>query len=561
MPESGIPDDGEESADSPATGRSAARTGPADEGRPPGRAAARKARAKGGRGRKKPKPRWKRVLMWSSGSLALVVLAVGGGAFLYVEYLNSRIERAPLDLGNSDIEAPEANAAGQRPLNILLLGSDSRDGEENQRLGGRADLAGEPVRADVQILLHASADRSNATLISIPRDTQVPIPECTDPESGEVYSAQESASINTAMYYGGPGCVVATWKELTGVYIDHFMMVEFAGVVDMADAIGGVPVCVDANMEDPKTHLRLEEGENILEGEDAIQWLRTRYAFADGSDVGRTKAQQMYLSNMVEELQGNMSVGDAGQLMDLAEAAVDALTVDDALGSVTSLYDLGNDLGSIPNDRINMITLPNLPDPANPDVTLIPDPEPAEELFALVRDDRPIDGEDAPEGEAEETEEPADEEPFDPALVQVAVQNGTGADGQLPVDGRASEITDALRAAGFAGAETDSSAVVAESESTVYYGDVADQAAAEAIAEALGLPGSAVRNSTSHDGLTLVVGADWREGAAFPQEAAGDEGGEGGAGEPSGGGSAIDPEDIHSGEDDDCMAINPENTW
>ncbi|MFI7272691.1 LCP family protein [Streptomyces sp. NPDC049879] len=559
MPESGIPDDGEETSGTEGGGRRADRAGAGAEGRPPGRAAARKARAKGGRGRKKPKPRWKRVLIWTSGSVALLVLAVGGGAFLYIEYLNSKIDRAPRDLGDSDIAAPEPDENGNTPLNILLIGSDSRDGEENQRLGGRADLAGDPVRADVQILLHASADRSNATLISIPRDTQVPIPQCTDPETDEVYPAHESASINTAMYYGGPGCVVATWQDLTGVYIDHFMMVEFYGVVQMADAIGGVPVCVDANMEDPKTGLRLEEGPNTLEGEDALQWLRTRYAFGDGGDVGRARAQQMYMSSMAEELQGNMSLGDAGQLMDLAEAAVDALTVDDALGSVTSLYDLGQDLQRIPADRINMITLPNLPDPANPDVTLVPDQEPAEELFALVRDDRPLDGEEeAPAGgDGEEGgEPPAEEEPIDPALVPVAVQNGTGADGLAPVDGRAGDITDALRAAGFARAETDSSAVVAESQTSVYYGDVDDRPAAEAIAEALGLPGSAVRNSTTHDTVTLVVGADWREGTEFPQEAAEEEEG---AGE---GGSAIDPDAVHSTEDnDDCMPINPLYTW
>ncbi|WP_240796314.1 LCP family protein [Streptomyces sp. RFCAC02] len=514
------------------------------------------------RSRKKPKSLRRRIVLWVSGSLAFLLVAGAGAAWFYIDYLNGRIEKAPLDLGNSDIAPPEPDEHGNTPLNILLIGSDSRDGEENQRLGGRADLAGDPVRADVQILLHVAADRSNATLISIPRDTQVPIPECTDPETDEVYPAQESASINTAMYYGGPGCVVATWKELTGAWIDHFIMVEFEGVVDMADAIGGVPVCVDANMQDPKTGLRLEEGDNILEGDDALQWLRTRYAFEDGSDVGRTKAQQMYLSNMVEELQGSASLTDPGQLMDLAEAAVDALTVDDSLGSVQALYSLGSDLRNIPNDRINMVTLETLPDPNNPEVTVVPDPEPMDALFAQVRADEAIDGEDdssaggEDSGEGDGSGEEETEEAPDPADIAVAVQNGTGADGLLPVEGRATDITEALHDLGFTAASTDTTAA-SLSETAVYYADVADQPAAESIADALGLPRSAVRNSSEHTGVVLVVGADWREGTAFPESS--DEPADGSTAEDDS--PAVESEDIISGDSEKCMHVNPLYTW
>ncbi|MDT0346797.1 LCP family protein [Streptomyces litchfieldiae] len=511
------------------------------------------------RARKKPKPRWRRILVWSAGSLAVLIAGVAVAGWLYIEHLNDNITKRDRSNGGSDLQPPEPNANGETPLNILLLGSDSREGEENQELGGATDLAGGPVRADVQMLLHASADRSNMTLISIPRDTQVAIPECTDPETGEVYPADDSDSINNALSHGGPGCVVDTWQNLTGVYIDHFMMVDFAGVVDMADAVGGVPVCVEDNIHDPKSGLRLEAGESVVEGEEALQWLRTRKAFGNGSDVGRTRAQQMYLSNMVDELQNSTSLTNTSELMNLAEAATNALTVNHEIGTVQDLYNLGGDLRQVPNDRINMVTLPWLPDPANPDVTIIPDPEKSEDLFSMVRDDIPLDDPDARPADPEESEDGASaspEETADPAdQIGIAVRNGTDDGIQGPVEGRAGDITDELHRLGFTAAATDTTPA-AEQSTILYYSDIADQANAEAVAEALGLPHSAIRTSSDVEGLTLVIGADWREGTAYP-EAAPDESGSPEEDEP-----AVDSEDIISGSNgDDCMPVNPDYVW
>ncbi|MEV1006649.1 LCP family protein [Streptomyces sp. NPDC049881] len=524
-------------------------------GPPPSPAPATGGRAQ--RRRKKPKPRWRRALVWGSGALAFVVLAVAVGAYLYIRHLNGNLDKEELNLGNSQVERSQPNAAGQTPLNILLLGSDSREGAENAALGGGGDGG---QRADVQILMHASADRSNVTLISIPRDTMVSIPECTDPETGEVYPAVTKAAINSSLGHGGPGCTVATWEELTGIPIDHFMMLDFAGVVSMADAVGGVPVCVDKNIDDPDSHLRLPAGESVVEGEQALQWLRTRHAFGDGSDVGRTKAQQMYLSNMVDELQNSTSLTNTGQLMDLAEAATNALTVDHGLGSVQKLYDLGQDLRSVPGDRMNSVTLPWLPDPDDEN-RIVPDTAEAEALFALVRDDIPLDDQDAAPAESgADTSAEATADPED--AIPVAVRNGTGADGQVPVDGRAAVITDHLLSLGFTQAATDAT-MSSEVTSRVLYADEADKPNAQAVAEALGLPGSAVRISTSVDQVTLIIGADWREGTEFvpPSEAPAPDDGGSGTGEGSGGdggGQAVDEEDILSGADSDtCMEVNP----
>ncbi len=497
--------------------------------------------------------------MWTAGSLAVLVAGVAVAGYLYLEHLNGNITKRDRSAGGSDLAPPEPNANGETPLNILLLGSDSRDGEENAELGGASDLAGGPVRADVQMLLHASADRSNISLVSIPRDTQVPIPECTDPETGETYPADPSASINTALSHGGPGCVVDTWQDLTGVYIHHFMMVDFAGVVDMADAVGGVPVCVTDNVDDPKSGLRLEAGESVIEGEQALQWLRTRRGFEDGSDIGRTRAQQMYLSNMVEELQSSTSLTNTTELMDLAEAATNALTVNHEIGSVQDLYNLAGDLRQVPNDRINMVTLPWLPDPAAPDVTIIPDPAKAEDLFAMLRDDIPLDDPDARPADPEDSREPGEESPEatpdPPAEVEVAVRNGTGTALQAPVSGRAGVITGELHRLGWTAAATDATAA-SEETTTLLYPDIADQANAEAVAEALGVPHGAVRASTEVDRVTLVIGADWREGTAYPEQPTGET-----TAPEDDGGPAVEEEDITSGRSSDCMEVNPAYTW
>lgn len=576
------------SADDSEAGHPAGAEGPAGPDGPDGPAPVA-GRSTGPTSRQRParrRPLWRRVLVWTAGSLAVVVAAAAVAGWLYIRHLNDNLDKEELYLGEGEMAGSQPNADGQTPMNILLLGSDSRDGEANQELGGAVDLAGGAKRADTQILLHVAADRSNATLISIPRDTQVTIPTCTDPDTGEVYPEEQSASINTSLSHGGPGCTVATWHELTGIPIDHFMMVDFEGVVEMADAVGGVPVCVKDNVFDPDSGLRLPAGEHIVQGEQALQWLRTRHGFEDGSDIGRTRAQQMYLSNMVRELQAGTSLTDPGRLMDLAEAATSALTVDHGLGSVNKLYDLGEDLRQVPNERINMVTMPWLPDPENPEVTVIPEPVAAEELFAMVREDIPIDrpheGGDAQDGAAGEAggdegaggASPSPSGDEDPAVdaqpaaeIPIAVRNGTGYGDLAPVNGRAGELVAELQRLGFLSALSDATPASQESTTLLYPSDDEAQARAnaEAVAQALGLPDTALQPTTAVTQLTLVVGADWREGASYPGGQPSDDatGGDDGAGAGAGGGGVpVDPDDIISGRDQDtCMEVNPNYTW
>ncbi|MFE0208474.1 LCP family protein [Streptomyces sp. NPDC058985] len=468
----------------------------------------------GGTGGRRPR-RARRALRWTGLALAVVLAGTAGAGYLYYEHLNGNIQQDPLNLGDGKVAAPTPNAAGQTPLNILVIGSDARDSEKNQQLGGARETFGSTPLADVQMLVHLSADRSNMSVVSMPRDTLVEIPKCTDPDDGKVYPATDGRVMtNQSLGHGGPGCTVATWQELTGIHIDHFVMVDFAGVVAMADAVGGVPVCVDADIHsrDGEGHgsgLKLEKGTHPVKGEQALQWLRTRYGFEDGSDLARAKAQHMYLNSMVRVLRENATLSNPNKLRRLAEEATSALTVDPGLDSVKKLYDLSDELRRVKPERITMTTMPNRYVGARVEPT-----EDAEQLFRLVREDIALDGKDAkkkPESEPEEPDDPA--APDDEIAVQV--RNGTRTDRLGAAGGRANTVAGLLVERGFTRAVADPSVLPNEERTLVRYPSADLEGDARRVAKSLGIPASSVERSTDVSGVTLVVGADWREGGAY----------------------------------------------
>ncbi|MFE9775031.1 LCP family protein [Streptomyces sp. NPDC005931] len=492
--------------------------------------------------------RGRRLLKWSAAVLALLIIGAAGAGYLYYRHLNGNIEQDPLNLGDHQVAEPTPNAAGQTPLNILLIGSDARDTEENQQLGGARETFGSTPLADVQMLVHLSADRTNMSVISMPRDTLVTIPKCTDPDDGTVYPASEGRVMtNQSLGHGGPGCTVATWQELTGIHIDHFVMVDFAGVVAMADAVGGVPVCVDANIHsrDSQGHgsgLKLPEGTHPVKGEQALQWLRTRYGFEDGSDLARAKAQHMYMNSLVRQLRENATLSSPNKLRRLAEQATEALTVDPGLDTVKKLYDLSNELRKVEPERITMTTMPNRYVGARVEPT-----EDAEKLFRLVREDVALDGKDEKPAAATPGATPSDAAAPD-GEIAVQVRNGTRTDTLAAAPGRSSAVAGLLEEKGFTDASADTTSSLSETRTVVRYPSADLEGDARRVAEALGIPSDAVKRSTDVSGVTLVVGADWREGTAYTAPEQDD----------------TTPESAHAlnGADDTaCMRVDPAFTW
>ncbi|WP_191878001.1 LCP family protein [Streptomyces filipinensis] len=468
--------------------------------------------------------RRRRALRWSATVLAVVILGTAGAGYLYYQHLNSNIRKGQRSSGDDSkaVRTP-ANAAGQTPLNILLIGSDSRNTPEDLKLGGHRQSVGAPPLADVQMLIHLSADRKSAAMVSIPRDTRVHIPECTDPKTGKKYPETDDI-INTTLARGGAGCTLATWEDLTGVYIDHWMMIDFAGVVNMADAIGGVEVCVKQNVWDHPTPaqpggsgLKLKAGTQKIYREQALQWLRTRHAW--GSDLMRARAQHMYLNSMIRTLKKQNVFTDSGRLMDLAEAATKSLQVSEEIGTVKKLYDLAMELKSVPTNRITSMTMPHVDDPQNGE-HVVPDQANADKMWQMLRDDVPFDKNGKPSAAQQVANTtPATKTPStDPGRLGVLVRNATRTATAAAVGGRANDISEVLAQKGYTRATTDTSATLSEDSTVVQYPSADLQGDAQAVARALGIPTTAVKQSTDVSGVTVVVGADWRTGTGYPKQ-------------------------------------------
>ncbi|WP_328550391.1 MULTISPECIES: LCP family protein [unclassified Streptomyces] len=504
-------------------------------------------------GRRRPK-RKHRVLRWSATTLAVLILGTAGAGYLYYQHLNGNIQKGQRSSGDSKATRTGPNAAGQTPLNILLIGSDSRNSAENLKLGGHRESVGAPPLADVQMLIHLSADRKSAAMVSIPRDTRVHIPTCKDPDTGKVYPATDDI-INTTLARGGAGCTLNTWQDLTGVYIDHWMMVDFAGVVRMAHAVGGVDVCVKQNVWDRSTAaqrggsgLKLKAGTHKVDDVQALQWLRTRHAW--GSDLMRARAQHMYLNSMIRTLKGQNVFTDSGRLMDLAEAATKSLKVSEEIGSVKKLYDLAMEMKSVPTNRLTSMTMPNVEDPQNGE-HVVPAAG-ADRIWQMLRDDVPLDKNgkrsDARQvgSQAAATKSPS----TDPSRLGVLVRNATRTSTETAVDGRAGTISQALVQAGFSRAALDTSASGSEESTVVRYPSADLQGDAQAVAKALGIPMSAVKRSTDVSGVTVVVGSDWRTGTHYPK-----------ASKPKAGDLPSGSDAINGSDSTPCMDVYKPYQW
>ncbi|WP_308012142.1 LCP family protein [Actinacidiphila acidipaludis] len=310
-----------------------------------------------------------------------VLLTAAGVAFEYFR-LNGNLRDMPLFggiVGDAGHERPDA--FGRTPVNVLVIGSDTRAGSADCRLGGDC---GPGQNADVDMVLHLSADRSHATVLSIPRDTVTDLPACRRPKGG--VAPAHRGPVNSTLQFG-PGCTVAAVHTLTGIPIDHFVLADFAGVVRLSDAVGGVPVCVDRNVYDPYSHLKLARGDHSLKGEAALEFLRSRHSFGDGSDLGRTDAQHLFLASLARRLRGSGSLTDPSGMLDLADAATKALTVDPGLASVNRLAGLAQDVRKVPSARFGFTTMPSIPDPGDHN-RLVPGPG-ADHVFSMLAADVP----------------------------------------------------------------------------------------------------------------------------------------------------------------------------
>ncbi|KDN84292.1 LCP family protein [Kitasatospora cheerisanensis] len=472
---------------------------------------------------------------------------VGTGGYFYWR-LNANISSFDRDgISKDRPAAAEADAQGRRPMNILLIGSDSRDGA-NKDLGGGEEGG---ARSDTTILLHVYADHKHAVGVSFPRDALVNIPKCMLPNKNWT-KPQTNVMFNSAFSVGNseqgnPACTQNTVEALTGLRVDHTMVVNFEGFAAMTKAVGGVEVCLpnaiyekDLNPNLPKKGKEIyPKGVQKVEGQAALDYVRLRHGIGDNSDVGRMQRQQAFLSSLIKSVKTKgMSPTN---LLPLADAATKSLTVDPDLAGVDKLLDLGMSLKDIDLHDIKFLTTPWHYEKERIGLN---HPE-VDQLWAALKADRTLDGQDASGGGASPARasrrallRPPAAPAANGAGIKVGVYNGT------TTGGLGTKASATLKAANFTVTMTANAANQNHATTVVQYGS-GQKANAQAVAALF--PGATIE-AGSAAGISLVLGKDY---AAT-------------AGGTATGGGAADPgpvstsvaNDARSADDDVCSNVS-----
>ncbi|KAB8190407.1 LytR family transcriptional regulator [Nonomuraea phyllanthi] len=305
--------------------------------------------------RSRPRRRW--AAWWTAG----LVAAATAAAVVVPTLIVSDRHTAPAPAAWRSVDM-----SGTR--NVLLIGSDTREGPGNAKYGPQQARSDVGQRSDTIVIVHIPADRGTATAVSIPRDSMVAIPRCGS-------SPAQRNMINAAYDLGGAACLRKTLESLTGLRIQHTVEVDFTGFKKMVNALGGVEVTLRRPVDDRASKLKLPAGKNHLDGEAALGYVRLRY-YGDGSDIARVKRQQQLVQAMLKKARSGLS--SPTSLKTFLSSVRDAVTTD---LSVESLYALATDLSKT---ELTFTTVPWEPDTQDRNRLQWKQPE-ARELFSGLK--------------------------------------------------------------------------------------------------------------------------------------------------------------------------------
>ncbi|MET9847432.1 LCP family protein [Streptomyces ossamyceticus] len=332
--------------------------------------------------RRKPREGHSRAalaVVWTAAGV--LVLGGTGVGYLYFK-LNGNLKSVDINQALGTDRPLDVDDGSQ---DILVLGSDTRSGN-NKKLGGGVDDGS--ARSDTAMIVHVYEGHKKASVVSIPRDTLVERPECTDTH-GKTYPAARPAMFNSAYSTGGAACAVKTVESMTGIRMDHYIEVDFAGFEKLINVLGGVDITTTKDIKDPDSHLNLKAGEHTLTGKQALGLVRTRHGVGDGSDLGRIQLQQAFIKALLEQVKEVGIFSNPKKLYDLADTATDAVTTDSDLDDVKDLASFAGGLKGIGAKNMTMVTMPVQYDPADPNRVLV-DEAKSKRVWAALRADKPI---------------------------------------------------------------------------------------------------------------------------------------------------------------------------
>ena len=316
-----------------------------------------------------------------------LIVAITSGVILLVASVAGIFGFAARNLAGN-IEALEVISspkpvAETGPLNILLMGTDTRT-DQGGGFGSEVEYGG-TGRSDTTILIHLSNDRKSAIAVSIPRDSVVNIPACTKEDGTTV--AERTDLFNSAFASAGPACTVKTLETLTGVTINHAVIVDFIGFSNVVDALGGIKVCLTEAIDEPVENgagIQLPAGVQVVDGKNALGLMRARYSLADGSDLRRIERQQELISITIDQITDMNLITDLPALYKVLNAATSSLRMDPGLSDLDSLVTLSTSLSSMGSQNVSFVTVPY---ESTPDGNRVQWTESANELWSAIIND------------------------------------------------------------------------------------------------------------------------------------------------------------------------------
>jgi LCP family protein required for cell wall assembly len=367
-----------------------------------------------------------------TGAMSAFVLLTSGGAWAFQNYVTGAIDKVRVGGLGKGKDGPKGAMA------ILVAGVDRREGLTRAQQKA-AKLGHDPgERSDTMELVHVSRNHDRVSIVSLPRDSYVTIPAHRSNGSEGAKGQQIPArpgKLTWAYQFGGPDLTVATIKRATGVSIDHYIEVNFYGFVNMVDALGGVDVCTEQAVNDPKSGLKLPRGKSHVDGLKALGFARARYTLTGGTDLGRIDRQQQFMASMMKQALSSKTLSDPVKSTKFLNAALKSLRVDPELAK--SLPKLADQMKDLSTDSLTFANVPlanpgynaQLWNSPAPQSTVQWDQAKANDLFGRIRHDEPLSETKAPKPSAAPSKAPPDGPTVPPDDISVRVLNAIGTTG------------------------------------------------------------------------------------------------------------------------------------
>lgn len=321
----------------------------------------------------------------------ILVSAVAVSAFVVSDFLG-RVGDGAVALEDAPDVAPPTLGAypGDQAFSILVVGTDECGERSTALLGARCEEADGGSRNDVNLLVHVSAEPRNVTVVSLPRDLMIPVPDCTRVDGSEAPSMSK-APLNSVFDHAGLSCVAKTVGDLADIPIGFAAKISFDGVMAVTEAIGGVEVCIAGDgIRDEQAGIDLPPGTHTISGPDALAFIRTRHGVGDESDLARISNQQQYMSRLAKKVLSAETLTDVPKVLRLANAIADNIVPSQELQDPLRLAQLGLALNDVPFSDFVFVQYPNVDDPDNPGVKVAPNWDAADALWAAMKSGQPL---------------------------------------------------------------------------------------------------------------------------------------------------------------------------